>query len=350
MEIIARRRPLVSVVIDTYNYGRFIEEAIESVLDQTFPSKEIEIIVVDDGSIDDTQSRVKKYRKRIRYFYKENGGQASALNLGFQQARGEYIALLDADDYFLPEKIGQVVQEFEKHKQVVMVLHGRQIDQNGLKRVSLMNACHNVKLSRQNVRAIQKFGFWTSTVTMKRKSLGVIIPIPNELLILADMYLASLLWLGNLSYLNKPLAVYRVHSSNWFFTSDFEKIPLILKCKREALKRVREKAVSFGNFDENLFQTLIEPELIGLKEYEVYHRTFQGQTCWFELVLVELRRLKFYWSEWNLVYKVYQILKLPIFLLFSPKFIIWLKNRYARSSWLKIRKKFFPLRSYDRET
>src|SRR5271169_1494414 len=72
----------VTVVVDTYNYGHFIEEAVDSVLAQDFPPEQIEILVVDDGSADDTAVRVRKYGDRIQYFCKPNGGQASTLNFG----------------------------------------------------------------------------------------------------------------------------------------------------------------------------------------------------------------------------------------------------------------------------
>src|SRR5260370_17330054 len=97
--------PLVTVLIDTYNYGRFIEDAIESVLKQDFPLGQVEILVVDDGSTDDTAERVKKYGSRIRYLYKRNGGQASAFNFGLANAKGEIIPFLHAADYFLPANL-----------------------------------------------------------------------------------------------------------------------------------------------------------------------------------------------------------------------------------------------------
>src|ERR1700688_5222745 len=102
--------PQVSVVIGTYNYGHFIEEAIESVLAQDLPADRFEILVVDDGSTDDTPERVKKYGTRIQYFRKPNGGQASAFNLGFAKARGEIISMLDADDYWFPDRLRTVMQ------------------------------------------------------------------------------------------------------------------------------------------------------------------------------------------------------------------------------------------------
>ena len=90
--------PLISVLITTYNYGRFIEGSIDSVLSQDFLPDQLEVVVVDDGSTDDTAERVRKYDSRVQYFYQPNGGQASALNFGFAMARGEIIFLLDGDD------------------------------------------------------------------------------------------------------------------------------------------------------------------------------------------------------------------------------------------------------------
>src|ERR1043166_8636595 len=80
--LMSARAPFISVLIGTYNYGVFIEDAIDSVLRQTFAPGETEIVVVDDGSTDDTRERLKRYKGAIRYVYKENGGQASALNVG----------------------------------------------------------------------------------------------------------------------------------------------------------------------------------------------------------------------------------------------------------------------------
>ena len=119
----ARCEPVITVLIDAYNYGRFIEQAIESVLSQDFAMEQVEILVVDDGSTDDTAERVKKYGGAIRYLRKENGGQASAFNLGFAEARGEFVFTLDADDYFLPGKLRRVMEEFEKHPELGMIYH-----------------------------------------------------------------------------------------------------------------------------------------------------------------------------------------------------------------------------------
>jgi len=104
------KAPFFTVLIDTYNYGEYIEQAVSSALAQDFPGEQREILVVDDGSTDDTQERLRKFGESIRYLWKPNGGQASAFNFGFEHARGEVIALLDADDVRLPGKLRRVIQ------------------------------------------------------------------------------------------------------------------------------------------------------------------------------------------------------------------------------------------------
>ena len=93
---------LVSVVIPAYNYGHLVIGAVKSALAQTY--RRIEIIVVDDGSTDDTAEKLAPYRDRIRYVYQENRGLSAARNAGIRLARGEWVALLDADDVWHPRK------------------------------------------------------------------------------------------------------------------------------------------------------------------------------------------------------------------------------------------------------
>ena len=94
--------PLVSAVIPTYNYAQYLPEAVESALAQTYPN--MEVIVVDDGSTDRTRECLAPYRERIAYIYQPNRGLSAARNTGIAAARGEWIALLDSDDTWHPEK------------------------------------------------------------------------------------------------------------------------------------------------------------------------------------------------------------------------------------------------------
>ena len=109
----------VSVIIPTYNRVGYLLEAIESVLIQTYDG--IEIIVVDDGSTDDTREKLKPYWNSIRYKYIDNGGPARARNVGMEMATGKYIAFLDSDDLYYPYKIEIQVDFLDKHDDVALV-------------------------------------------------------------------------------------------------------------------------------------------------------------------------------------------------------------------------------------
>lgn len=93
----------VSVVIPTYNYGRYVTEAVDSVLGQSHTNREV--IVVDDGSTDDTRERLMRYGGSIRYIYQENRGLSAARNTGIRNAKGQWIAFLDSDDLWHPRKL-----------------------------------------------------------------------------------------------------------------------------------------------------------------------------------------------------------------------------------------------------
>jgi glycosyltransferase involved in cell wall biosynthesis len=99
--------PLVSAIIPTYNRAHIVCEAVESVLAQTYPH--IEVVVVDDGSKDDTLARLEQYEDRIRVVSQANAGPAAARNRGIAGSRGELIAFLDSDDIWLPSKIERQV-------------------------------------------------------------------------------------------------------------------------------------------------------------------------------------------------------------------------------------------------
>ncbi|HEY8911410.1 MAG TPA: glycosyltransferase [Desulfosporosinus sp.] len=99
--------PKVSVVIPTYNHARYLPYALDSVINQSYPN--IEVLVIDDGSTDETAEIVKPYSSIINYIYKKNGGTPSALNLGLSTATGKYICWLSADDMLIGGKVSKQV-------------------------------------------------------------------------------------------------------------------------------------------------------------------------------------------------------------------------------------------------
>ncbi len=115
--------PKVSVIIPTYNCAKYLSQAIESVLSQTYD--DFEIVIVDDGSTDDTRSLVEgytnKHPSKISYIYQENRGLACARNTAIRNSRGQYIALLDADDMFLPMRLERGMRTFENNPKIGLV-------------------------------------------------------------------------------------------------------------------------------------------------------------------------------------------------------------------------------------
>lgn len=115
--------PKVSVIIPTFNRSQLISESIDSVFSQTY--KNFEIIIIDDGSTDNTKKvieyYIKTYGDKIRYFYQDNQGAASARNKGLDVARGEYIAFLDTDDIWLPKKLEKQVNILDECKEISLV-------------------------------------------------------------------------------------------------------------------------------------------------------------------------------------------------------------------------------------
>jgi len=114
VSFISHKPSLVSVIIPTYNYGAYVSVAIESVLAQTYTH--VEIIVVDDGSTDNTKEITSTYGERISYFKQKNQGVSVARNFGFSQAKGDYILFLDADDWLKPNAVQQRVHMLDRQK------------------------------------------------------------------------------------------------------------------------------------------------------------------------------------------------------------------------------------------
>jgi len=212
------KAPFFTVLVDTYNYGAYVEEAVASVLAQDFPAEEREILVVDDGSTDDTEQRLRKFGETIRYLRKPNGGQASAFNFGFAQARGEVIALLDADDVWLPEKLGRVYEEFERSPAAGMVYH-RVHWWDGLEGIS--EDRHFVPISGrvpEDRRALLQYAMaGTSCLAFRRGTLKELLPVPEVLRSQADAYLTALvIFVTPVAAIQEYLGKYRRHGANLF--------------------------------------------------------------------------------------------------------------------------------------
>ena len=212
------KAPFFTILIDTYNYGEYIEEAVSSALAQDFPAEQREILVVDDGSTDDTQERLRKFEDTIRYLRKANGGQASAFNFGFEHARGEVIALLDADDVWLPEKLGRLYEAFERHPTAGMVYHRVHLWSGGNK---ISEDTYFIPVSGripEDRRALLQYPMaGTSCLAFRREALQKLLPVPESLRFQADAYLTALvIFVAPVAAVPEFLGKYRLHGANLF--------------------------------------------------------------------------------------------------------------------------------------
>jgi glycosyltransferase involved in cell wall biosynthesis len=208
-------RPLISVVIPSYNSACYILQAVQSVLEQTYSP--VEVIVVDDGSIDDTKERLLLHQGCIRYVYQPNGGVAKARNRGISEAQGELIAFLDADDQWLPEKL---------HKQWECL----QVNPDArLIHTDLYRLCEPTGSRVYKYRDRKRFSGYcyseffhgnaivTSSVLLARRCLDEIGGFDEEIRSAStedmDLWIRIARYFP-LSYINEPLVLYREHLSN----------------------------------------------------------------------------------------------------------------------------------------
>ncbi|MBC8486006.1 MAG: glycosyltransferase [Bacteroidetes bacterium] len=206
----------IAIIIPTYNAAHFIEKAINSVLSQSYSN--YEIVVVDDGSTDNTREVLEQYGDKITYIRQENQGVAIARNTGILNSENEYIAFLDSDDEWLPEKLELQISILEKNNDIGLVhTNDIQISEEGK---ILYIDTPNIKYLSGKISKyllLRKASIKTSTVILRRKCLDKVG--------LFDPHLSRLgvedrdLWIRftkyyNAFYIDKPLVKYLVRSDS----------------------------------------------------------------------------------------------------------------------------------------
>jgi len=232
--------PLISVIIDTYNYGRFIEKAIDSVINQNFPKDDFEIIVVDDGSTDGTQKIVKKYKDKIKYIYKENGGQASAFNLGFENANGRIIVFLDSDDYYQSDKLERIAREFQANENVDVVYHYLNLVDKDYRIIGEWPD-RKIKLEKHPLKSylsgLTPYAFPTPSICVRADCLKKIMPIPESFNITTDTYIIYTLPFvaREFALIDEKLADLMVHAGSYWSAPDLTAQILAERIKKHKL-------------------------------------------------------------------------------------------------------------------
>lgn len=252
-----KNNPLVTVIINNYNYDVFIDKAIDSALRQNY--KNIEIIVVDDGSSDSSLFVIENYGELIKKIFKENGGQSSTFNAGFEASQGEIICFLDADDTFLPNKIATVVDSFNEFPDAGWFFHELQytdIEGNYLDS-SEERATDRIlfKDFKESIEKNEKLPFLPATtgLSFSREILKKVLPMPEIFRVSADAFLRLASICQSPGILSPYiLATHRRHGKNLFVSH-----PNMLRINSETdiivSYYLRKKFPIFFKFTNRLF-------------------------------------------------------------------------------------------------
>jgi glycosyltransferase involved in cell wall biosynthesis len=271
---------LVSIFIPSYNYARYLAASIDSALSQTH--REVEVIVVDDGSTDESPAIIGSYRDRLVSVLKENGGPVSALNAAFERSHGELICFLDADDVFEPDKVERVVAAAREMPDAYLIHHQLQpIDEDGKPIHSPFP--RRVARGDQRDRVIRGGGWFfhavSSGLAFRRSFAERLFPIPTECVVRigtetrrimteGDTYLAGpAALLAPVAGIQAPLARYREHGANR--TAGV--------AVTESMRRYEAEAAAFADVMRVKFGQSVDLNMEHHLEYQL-HRCAAGET------------------------------------------------------------------------
>jgi glycosyltransferase involved in cell wall biosynthesis len=262
--------PLVSIMMPAFNAAEFINQAIDSVLAQTYPHWEL--IIIDDGSMDETAAIVKANdESRIRYFYQPNAGEAAARNTALAYMQGELVAFLDADDAYLPDHLSTTISYLNQHpERDAVYTDGYHIDQDGRQLQTLSSRRRGPfegGIFEQVLRASDVFGPPMTMVIRRSLFIEHNLGFDTRIVIGPDWdFQAHLTEHANFGYLDRPTCLYRVHTSNITVLTGMQK-------RRLSLAICREKAIHLPSFAKcasdtrtYVFYDFLVNLLIGLPE------------------------------------------------------------------------------------
>ena len=343
-------KPFVSVLIDTYNHEKFIEQAITSVLEQDFPASDFEILVVDDGSTDRTPELVEKFAPRVVYLPKQNGGQASAFNFGIPQCRGEVVAFLDGDDWWKPNKLTVVCEAMAANPDVGIVGNGIVIVQpDGREEVETLlhgNLFRADTPSGAKLFRVRGSFLGTSRMTIRKNALAEIGRIPETILFEADEYLFTLAAvLHDVLILPDVLTHYRLHGANLYQISSADS------------ERTRRKQKVLATLADSLADRLgalrVNPTVSRIivnnvrADADFLRLSMDGGLPW-ETVRAEWSRYQRVFDHASFAHRLFKFITLLPALLLPPRIYFRLKHRVIESSgYQQKRRRWLPNPSVD---
>ncbi len=338
-------KPFASVLIDTYNHERFIEQAIVSVLEQDFPASEREILVVDDGSSDRTPEIVRKFEPQVRLLRKDNGGQGSAFNAGIPECRGEIVAFLDGDDWWAPEKLRAVAEALASEASVGLVGHGiTEVFLDGRQHAELLKENPRFRIDSEaggRLFRLRKSFLGTSRMAYRANLLRQIGNVPEALKFEADEYLFTLAgFLSEVLILRDSLTFYRLHENNAFQIGDGNESSIRRKQKTlQTLGELLRAELVKRAAPENLVRMIVDWIVT---EAELLRLSLDAGSPW-ETVRAELRNYHVMYDDAPLSRRVLKyVALLPAFVMTSRTYY-GLRNRLTQNNaYRKARERWLP--------
>lgn len=234
-----QRDLLVSILINNYNYGRFLTDAIDSALNQTY--RNLEVIVVDDGSTDESREIIAGYGNRIIPVLKENGGQASAFNAGFAASQGDVICLLDSDDSFDACKVERVVSHCRPGS---MLYHTLRLEPGAGVFAPKVGPPNYYRYAQQ-YRFVPYVGSPTSGLVIGRELALRLLPLPTQYVRSSadDFIVRGAALIGELIEIPDVLGNYRIHGENAWYG---KRVPKSHEFMKQLEKYLNQKLVEAG--------------------------------------------------------------------------------------------------------
>lgn len=336
-------KPLVSALIDTYNQAQFIEQALASVFEQGLSPSELEIVVVDDGSTDNTPSIIQKFVPRVRYLRKKNGGQASAFNAAIPETNAPIVAFLDADDWWAKNKLATVLDVFKKDPSIGMVGHAyyRYYDEStGNDLTEIVGPEKSTRITLSNCDGARQADplrncFGTSRLTIRKTILDKVPPIPEELIFSADAFVLTVaMALADAHVLKEPLCFYRLHAENLY---SFRSADIAKHRRRytiiKKLVEVLPGALAAAGVPVEIASALLESDNLEAKQLLL---RFDGGWPW-ETFRTEFLSFRRAYREYSFGYGLYKWLVLASTLVVPPRVFYGLREWYVEHNLRRFR-------------
>src|SRR5271156_1063806 len=336
----------LSVLIDTYNHERFIEQAILSVLAQDVPEAEREIIVVDDGSSDRTPEIVRRFEPRVRLIRKTNGGQASAFNVGIPECSGVGIAFLDGDDWWAPGKLQTVADQFATDAAVGLIGHGIvESLENGVERTVAPEKPERFRLNSlaaARTFRLRKTYLGTSRMALRASVAREILPAPESLVIEADEYLFTMAAaVSDVVILREALCHYRLHSGSLYLAAGSSRSGLKRKqAVHEALATALRRELTARDVPQDAVECVTE---IVQLEGDQIRLMLDGGAPW-ETVRTESRIYEILHRNAPQTHRIFRALTMVPACVLPPRWFYRARGWAASHRWVgEFRRKFLPM-------